>query len=83
MFRKIVQKLDGGTTGPTTLEGPLGKRIANAKDLIALPYEGFKRISGVMHEKFSEKVLGAGNFGKVFMASSVADPDFKVAIKTL
>jgi serine/threonine protein kinase len=29
------------------------------------------------------KVLGAGNFGKVFLAKSIANPDFKVAIKTL
>ena len=28
-------------------------------------------------------MLGAGNFGKVFLATSVADPDFQVAIKTL
>ena len=28
-------------------------------------------------------MLGAGNFGKVFLASSAADPDFKVAIKTI
>ena len=33
--------------------------------------------------KFTEKILGAGNFGKVFLAESVADPDFKVAIKTI
>ena len=33
--------------------------------------------------KFSEQVLGAGNYGKVFLASNVADPDFQVAIKTL
>ena len=28
-------------------------------------------------------MLGAGNFGKVFLASSAADPDFRVAIKTI
>ena len=41
----------------------------------------YKRITAKY--KFSEEVLGAGNFGKVFLASSVADSEFKVAIKTL
>ena len=41
----------------------------------------YKRITAKY--KFSEQVLGTGNFGKVFLASSVADPDFQVAIKTL
>ena len=27
--------------------------------------------------------MGSGNFGKVFLAHSIANPDFKVAIKTL
>lgn len=29
------------------------------------------------------KVLGSGSFGKVFLATSVADEDFKVAIKAI
>jgi serine/threonine protein kinase len=29
------------------------------------------------------KVLGSGGFGKVFLAESVADPNFKVAIKAI
>ena len=28
-------------------------------------------------------MLGAGNFGKVFLAHNAANPDFKVAIKTI
>jgi serine/threonine protein kinase len=31
----------------------------------------------------SNKVLGAGNFGKVFLAHNAANPDLKVAIKSL
>ncbi|CDW86363.1 protein kinase domain containing protein [Stylonychia lemnae] len=31
----------------------------------------------------STKVLGAGQFGKVFLSESIADPSFKVAIKVL
>ena len=41
----------------------------------------YKRITA--KNKFTEQVLGAGNFGKVFVASSVADSEFKVAIKTI
>jgi len=41
----------------------------------------YKKINGKY--KFSEEVLGQGNFGKVFLASSQTDPNFKVAIKTL
>lgn len=33
--------------------------------------------------KLTQTVLGAGNFGKVFLATSIADQDFKVAIKTI
>lgn len=33
--------------------------------------------------KLTQTVLGAGNFGKVFLATSIADLDFKVAIKTI
>lgn len=29
------------------------------------------------------RVLGAGSFGKVFLSNSIANPDFKVAIKVL
>lgn len=31
----------------------------------------------------SPKILGIGNFGKVFLAHSNVNPDFKVAIKTM
>jgi len=39
----------------------------------------------MIQRKYSthSKVLGAGNFGKVFLANSIADPEFRVAIKTL
>ena len=30
-----------------------------------------------------QKVLGAGSFGKVFLAKSIADSDFVVAIKAI
>ena len=33
--------------------------------------------------KIETNILGSGAFGKVFLASSVADPDFKVAIKVI
>ena len=31
----------------------------------------------------NSKILGSGNFGKVFLAHNMADPAFKVAIKTI
>ncbi len=31
----------------------------------------------------STKVLGSGNFGKVFLGYNMANPDFKVAMKTM
>ena len=39
----------------------------------------------VLSKKYeiNPKCLGAGNFGKVFLGTSVADKSFKVAIKTL
>lgn len=30
-----------------------------------------------------QKVLGSGSFGKVFLAASLHDPEFKVAIKAI
>jgi len=47
-----------------------------------------KRVEGATSQikkkyKIETKVLGAGAFGKVFMATSVADSNFKVAIKVI
>ena len=58
--------------------GPISSRFPEQRAASSLDY---KRITAKY--KLSQTVLGAGNFGKVFLASSAADPDFKVAIKTI
>ena len=41
----------------------------------------YKRIQ--TRYKFTDQVLGAGSFGKVFLARNLADQKFQVAIKTI
>ena len=61
--------------------------VNNSKE--TLPFKSYTAASTIDYKritakyKFSDHVLGSGNFGKVFLATSTADPQFKVAIKTL
>lgn len=56
-------------------------RISILKAKMAEPIHSidFSRLTQTYN--LSKTVLGRGQFGQVFLAESIADPDFKVAIK--
>ena len=61
---------------------PNSKPLQSQRSLVTTAQTiDFKRITN--RYKFSETVLGAGKFGKVFLATSRSDADFRVAIKTI
>ena len=69
------------STVKKTRRGSFVDESLKAGSFTAASTMNYKRIS--TKYKFTEKILGAGNFGKVFLAESVADSEFKVAIKTI
>ncbi len=64
----------------------MGCSAIKKKDDVVAPkqtYSGIRELKQNYRIQGNAKVLGAGQFGKVFLSESIANPSFKVAIKIL